>query len=103
MSAGLRIWLIISTMILVGVVLIYILPSQCILDAAPKCAYKVLFNRECYSCGMTRGFIEASKFHIESANNLNKAAFTLFLLCLLNSIVFIIFVIRYIFKSRSNK
>ena len=66
------------SLILVILMLIYPLLSQ-LLNAGFTCEYKLLFGRECRSCGLTRGLVQCWKGKFITGNTFNpQSAFVFF-------------------------
>ncbi len=93
LSTLLRIWFIISPVIFAGNIFLYTLPAEFILDSTPRCIFKMTTGEECYSCGMSRGFIKSSEFKFAEAAEFNRGAPVLFLAGFINSVIFLFFLI----------
>ena len=96
--------LIVWTVITIISFLIIIFPlcadRQTVLKNSPTCISKSRFNIECCLCGMTRAFIEISNGNISSAISFNKGSIPLFFIILLNSVLYIFYLI---FRIKSTK
>jgi len=80
-----------------GLLLILItlcLPDAFILKATPVCYSIKRFGKECFMCGSTRSFIQFARGNFENAIALNKFAFILYTLLIINSVFFISFLLK---------
>ncbi|MEO6682960.1 MAG: DUF2752 domain-containing protein [Ginsengibacter sp.] len=61
---------------IVGVpILLLILPATFFDDGQSLCLSQLIFNFECYGCGMTRGIMHLIHFNIEEAFDYNMLSF----------------------------
>ncbi len=67
----------ITLLLLVGIVL-FLLPADYFDTGTPKCVSVILFDINCYGCGMTRGIMHLIHFEFESAWEFNKLSFIVF-------------------------
>ncbi len=67
----------IGLLVLVGLVL-FILPADYFDNGTPKCVSVILFDINCYGCGMTRGIMHLIHFEFVSAWEFNKLSFIVF-------------------------
>jgi membrane-bound metal-dependent hydrolase YbcI (DUF457 family) len=70
-------YVLIGLLILSGVIL-FILPPDYFDHGTPKCVSVILFNVNCYGCGMTRGVMHLIHFDFASAWEFNKLSFIVF-------------------------
>ena len=82
-------WTIVSMAILVILLMPFLLEPQTIGSISPVCEYKAKYNMPCPACGMTRAFIELSAGHLSEATRLNRFSPYLYVLFVLNEIVFV--------------
>lgn len=87
------VWIIYSVLIL-GIVLITFFSPETLLNLSPVCISKSQFGTECFMCGMTRAFTEIPKGNIYNANILNSISIYLFTVFVLNSLIFIYYLLR---------
>ncbi len=74
-----KIKLIIIVVILsVLITTLLILPANYFDKGQSICLSMVLFNKECYGCGMTRAIQHLIHFDFEAAYNFNKVSFIVF-------------------------
>jgi len=66
-----------------------VFPPDAILRNSPTCYSIKQFGRECFMCGSTRSFIQAGHGNITAALQYNRLAVVLFVLGIINFIVFI--------------
>jgi len=62
---------------LIGIVLL-VLPGSYFDTGKPMCISVLLFNKQCYGCGMTRGIQHLIHFEFEQAYAYNKLSFVVF-------------------------
>ncbi len=81
-----------SLLIMFLIAIIYPIVS-CELNLNIKCRFKEKYNRDCISCGLTRGFNECLKGNFKMANKYNS--FSTFLFFWANSQILIRLIVMY--------
>lgn len=82
-------WALISLVVLGILLMPFLFEPQTVKSIAPVCEYKAKYNMACPACGMTRAFIKISKGHLSEAMQLNRYSLCVYVLFVLNEIVFI--------------
>ncbi|MCF8253020.1 MAG: DUF2752 domain-containing protein [Bacteroidia bacterium] len=58
--------------------ILFLLPASYFDTGTPMCLSVILFNRNCYGCGMTRGVMHLIHFDFVEAWEFNKLSFIVF-------------------------
>ena len=87
------VWIIYSAIALL-VIAITVFSAGTLHEISPVCLSKSLNGEECFMCGMTRAFVEISEGNIINAYILNKLSIFLFSVMSLNSILFILYIVK---------
>lgn len=88
------VWVIYSIFISIVILALFIFNGQFLIALSPHCESIRRFGVECSICGMTRAFIEISNGDMIQAIRLNKGSIGLFVVFLINTLIFIILIIR---------
>ncbi|MCU7494873.1 MAG: DUF2752 domain-containing protein [Ignavibacteria bacterium] len=91
-------WAVVSFVVLFILLAPVILPESTLLSLTPVCESKRLGLGQCPLCGMTRAFIEISRGNLNVAGSFNRQSVALYILLVLNQLVFLLFVI---FRGKS--
>ena len=70
-------WLLFSSLFITGIVLFY-LPKDYFDEGQSVCLSVVIFDIQCYGCGMTRAIQHMINFDFTAAYNYNKLSFIVF-------------------------
>jgi len=81
---------IISALILISVL---VMDRDFLLSKVPTCPSK-LQNQECILCGSSRAFFEIKEFNFKAAYGLNKLSIFVFLGMLINTSIFLFYIIK---------
>ncbi|GEM_PF-1431805 len=95
-------WLILSCIIFLILIMPFILPTAAILKITPKCEWKIKYNKPCPACGMTTSFLYISEGKFNQAIVSNHNSITLYILFLLNELIFLIISILIVKKYKKN-
>ncbi|HMS66129.1 MAG TPA: DUF2752 domain-containing protein [Ignavibacteria bacterium] len=90
------VWIIFSVLIFV-VIILSIFSPELLLSISPVCVSKSLYGRECFMCGTTRAFTEITSGNISAAYELNKFSVILFSLFSVNTLLFLIVIVKSLF------
>jgi len=94
--AFLFVWLILSTIFLSILFPPFFFSSEKIYQLVPTCEWKSKYNKECFFCGMTTGFIHISRGRFSDAQTSNALSIPLFALLVLNELGFLAFLVMFI-------
>jgi len=83
------VWGIYTACGILAVIIAIVFPPDAILRNSPTCYSIKQFGRECFMCGSTRSFIQAGHGNFATALEFNRLAVVLFVLAIINFIVFI--------------
>ena len=92
------VWTIYSIIILLILIIPFFISQNNLSTVIPTCSAK-LNGDKCAACGMTTSFFFISKFDYKSAIDINKNSLILYCIFLINSIIYLIFVFRSLFKK----
>ncbi len=92
------VWIIFSLIITTGLTISVLYPET-LISAAPVCYSKILFNTECFMCGMTRAFINISAGKFSEASDLNVMSIAVYFIFAVNTIVFLYYLFLLIKKK----
>lgn len=101
-------WIACSLVLLFVMLSAFVLPEKVVYDLAPECEWKVKYDKECFACGLTRGFVNISDGNFETASDANSLSVYLFLIFAFNEIIalsvsYFMFFKPLILKLRSEK
>lgn len=88
------VWQISAILSIAILLVLFFVDEKIILSTVPICEYKAN-GEECFLCGSTHAFIELKKLNFSSAFALNKLSPFVFVLLIINSLVFL----KYLFKN----
>jgi hypothetical protein len=94
------VWVILSGIILFTLTAPFVLSVNSMDKLVPKCEWNIKYNKECFLCGMTRGFIYFSQGNFTGASEMNKFSPFLYLLFVANETV-LTFVLFRKFRKKS--
>jgi hypothetical protein len=93
------VWIFYSTMIAALLFALMLMPREQLLNNTPDCESLASTGKECFACGMTRGFGSVSEFDIDGANSANKGSVYIFGIFVLNTLIFVSYITIYINKK----
>jgi hypothetical protein len=94
------VWFVVSGVILMLLVTPFVVPGEIILQAAPKCEWKVKYNKECPVCGITTAFIRISNGEFHEALISNKYSLTVYFIFAMNELFLITFLINRFLRKK---
>lgn len=94
MLALLIVWVICSIITTIITLSPFLVNHKTILQNTPTCISISQHNVECSLCGMTRSFLEISEGNFNDAYTLNKGGIYIYSAFLINSIVFLFYLIN---------
>ncbi|WP_116787737.1 DUF2752 domain-containing protein [Flavobacterium psychrotrophum] len=90
------VWIIYSALALLTLLVSVCVSKELILQASPTCYSIRQFGKPCFMCGATRSFIQMGKGNLNEALNYNRLAVVLFIIFIVNSIIFTYYTTTYI-------
>jgi hypothetical protein len=93
-------WIFYSIVITAVIAIFFLMPEDTIINRTPVCGSIAASGTECFACGMTMGFGSISEFDIDGANAANRGAVFVFMVFLLNTIIFARYITIYINKKK---
>lgn len=91
---------ILSSFMLLILFLSFFFPDV-LLKLSPVCVSKTMLNEECFMCGTTRAFIEASRGNFTGAASLNKFSPLIFLMFVFSGIYFFYSITSFFYRSKT--
>jgi len=81
-------WVVYSIAALLIIIISACIQQKYVLQATPACYSIRQFGKPCFMCGSTRSFMQMGRGNIHQALSYNRFAVALFLIFIVNSIIF---------------
>ena len=98
-----KVWYIYSVCGLAVLAAAVFIPADILLQHTPSCYSVRALGKECFLCGSTRSFIQSASGNFTAAMRLNKLAVVLFIAAIINSAIFMYYLINGNFKIKRIK